>query len=117
MVVYKYQKINKSTVKNNYPPYKIDDLFDQLIGDVAFFKMDLESGYHQLRIKDEDIQKTTLMTIFCHYEFVVVPFGITNAPTTFICLTNTVIKPYSNKFVLVFVDDMLVYSKTKEEHD
>jgi hypothetical protein len=105
------------TIKNKYPLPRIDDLFDQLRGVAVFSKIDLRSGYHQVRIKDEDIHKTTFRMRYGHYEFVVVPFGLTNAPTTFMCLMNSVLNKYLDKFVLVFVDDILVYSKTREEHE
>ena len=105
------------TVKNKYPLSWIDDLFDQMRWTKVFSKIDLRSGYHQVRIKDEDIHKTTFMTRHGHYKFVVVPFGLTNAPTTFMCLMNSVFSRYLDKFVLVFLDAILVYSKNEEEHE
>jgi hypothetical protein len=105
------------TIKNKYPLPRIDDLFYQLRGATVFSKIDLRSGYHQVRIKDEDIHKQDFRMRYGHYEFVVVPFGLTNAPTTFMCLMNNILNKYLDKFILVFVDDILVYSKTKEEHE
>jgi len=103
-------------IKNTYPFSVIDDLFDQLKGATIFSKIDLRSRYHQVKIKDEDIHKTTFKMRYGNYELVVVPFGLTNAPTTCMCLMNNVLNKYLDKFVLVFVDNSLVYSKTKEEH-
>ncbi|GJS28371.1 putative reverse transcriptase domain-containing protein [Tanacetum coccineum] len=112
-----YHELNKLTVKNRYPLLRIDDLFDQLQGSSVYSKIDLRSGYHQLRVRDEDIPKTAFRTHYGHYEFQVMPFGLTNAPTVFMDLMNRVCRPYLDKFVIVFIDDILIYSKTKEEHD
>ena len=110
-----YRQLNKAMVKNKYPLPRIDDLFDQLRGDKVFSKIYLRSGYHQIRIKNEDISKTTFRTRFGHYEFTVVPFGLTNAPAVFMCLMNGFFKKYLDKFVILFLDDILIYSKKKEE--
>ncbi|GJS98719.1 reverse transcriptase domain-containing protein [Tanacetum coccineum] len=111
-----YRELNKLTVKNRYPLPRIDDLFDQLQGSSVYSKIDLRSGYHQLRVMDEDIPKTTFRTRYRHYEFHVIPFGLTNTPAVFIDLMNLVCKPYLDKFVIVFIDDILIYSHNKEEH-
>ncbi|GKD98269.1 putative reverse transcriptase domain-containing protein [Tanacetum coccineum] len=111
-----YRKLNKLTVKNRYPLLRIDDLFDQLQGSSMYSKINLRSSYHQLRIREEDVLITAFRTRYGHYEFQVMPFGLTNAPVVFMDLMNRVCKPYLDKFVIVFIDDILIYSKNKEEH-
>ncbi|GJV09528.1 putative nucleotidyltransferase, ribonuclease H [Tanacetum coccineum] len=111
-----YRELNKLTVKNCYPLPRIDDLFDQLQGSSVYSKIDLRSGYHQLRVRDEDIPKTAFKIRYGHYEFQVIPFGLTNAPAVFMDLMNRVCKPYLDKFIIVFIDDILIYSRNKEEH-
>ncbi|GKE95789.1 putative reverse transcriptase domain-containing protein [Tanacetum coccineum] len=112
-----YRKLNKLTIKNRYPLPRIDDLFDQLQGSSVYSKINLRSRYHQLRIKEEDILITALRTRYSHFEFQVMPFGLTNAPAVFMDLMNRVCKPYLDKFVIVFINDILVYSKDEEEHE
>ncbi|GKE98607.1 putative reverse transcriptase domain-containing protein [Tanacetum coccineum] len=112
-----YQELNKLTVKNRYPLPRIDDLFDQLQGSSIYSKIDLRSGYHQLKVREEDISKTAFRTRYGHYEFQVMLFGLTNAPAVFMDLMNRVCKPYLDKFVIVFIDDILIYSKNKQEHE
>ncbi|GJW33554.1 putative reverse transcriptase domain-containing protein [Tanacetum coccineum] len=112
-----YRELNKLTIKNRYPlPGFSMILFDQLQGSSVYSKIDLRSGYHQLRIREEDIPITAFRTRYGHYEFQVMPFGLTNAPAVFMDLMNRVCKPYLDKFVIVFIDDILIYSKNKEEH-
>ncbi|GJR00021.1 putative reverse transcriptase domain-containing protein [Tanacetum coccineum] len=111
-----YRELNKLTVKNRYPLPRINDLFDQLQGSIVYSKIDLRSGYHQLRVHEEDIPKTAFRTRYGHYEFQVMPFGLINAPAVFIDLMNHVCKLYLDMFVIVFIDDILIYSKNKEEH-
>ncbi|GJV80902.1 putative reverse transcriptase domain-containing protein [Tanacetum coccineum] len=112
-----YRELNKLTVKNRYPLPRIDDLFDQLQGSSIYSKIDLRSGYHQLRVREEDIPKTAFRTRYGHYEFQVMCFGLTNAQAVFMDLMNWVCKPYLDKFVIVFIDDILIYSKSKKEHE
>ncbi|GJR19165.1 reverse transcriptase domain-containing protein [Tanacetum coccineum] len=111
-----YRELNKLTIKNRYPLPRFDDLFDQLQGACYFSKIDLRSGYHQLRVHEDDILKTAFRMRYGYFEFAVMPFGLTNAPAVFMDLMNRVCKPYLDKFVIVFIDDILIYSKTKDEH-
>ncbi|GKD68250.1 retrotransposon protein, putative, ty3-gypsy subclass, partial [Tanacetum coccineum] len=111
-----YKELNKLIVKNHYPLPRIDDLFDQLQGSQFFSKIDLMSGYHQLRVHEDDILKTAFRTRYGHFEFTVMPFGLTNAAVVFMDLMNRVCRPYLDKFVIRFLDDILIYSKTREHH-
>nr|GEX29903.1 putative reverse transcriptase domain-containing protein [Tanacetum cinerariifolium] len=111
-----YRELNKLTVKNRYPLPRIDELFDQLQGSSIYSKIDLRSCYHQLSVRDEDIPKTAFKMRYGHYEFQVMPFGLTNATAVFMDLMNSVCKPYLDKFVIVFIDDILIYSRNKKEH-
>nr|GEX53507.1 putative reverse transcriptase domain-containing protein [Tanacetum cinerariifolium] len=112
-----YRELNKLTVKNRYLLPRIDDLFDQLQGSSIYSKIDLRSGYHQLRVREQDIPKTAFRTRYGHYKFQVMPFGLTNAPAVFMDLMNRVCKPYLDKFVIVFIDDILIYFKNEKEHE
>ena len=112
-----YRQLNKVTVKNRYPMPRINDLFDQLQGAVIFSKIDLRSGYHQLRIRAADIPKTAFRTRYDYYEFLVMSFGLTNAPAVFMNLMTRVFRPYLDSFVIIFIDDILVYSRSRSEHE
>jgi len=112
-----YRQLNKMTIKNKYPLPRIDDLMDRLHGSSIFSKIDLRSGYYQILVKADDVQKTAFRSRYGHYEYVVMPFGVTNAATVFMDYMNRVFRPFLDKFVIVFIDDILIYSKTQEEHD
>jgi hypothetical protein len=111
-----YRKLNEVTIKNKYPLPKIEDLFDQLNGAKLFSKIDLRTGYHQLKVRESDIPKTAFTTRYGFFEYTVMSFGLTNAPAYFMNLMNKVFMKFLDKFVVVFIDDILVYSKTEEEH-
>ena len=111
-----YRELNKQTVKNRYPLPRQDELLDQLHGAKFFSKIDLQFGYHQVRVAGEDVYKTAFGTRYGHFEFLVLPFGLTNAPATFMAFMHEVLKPYLDEFVVVFLDDILIYTKSEEEN-
>jgi hypothetical protein len=111
-----YRKLNEVTIKNKYPLPKIEDLFYQLIGAKVFSKIDLRTRYHQLKVRESDIPKTAFTTRYGLFEYTVMSFGLTNAPAYFMNLMNKVFMKFLDKLVVVFIDDILVYSKTEEEH-
>jgi hypothetical protein len=112
-----YQSLNEVTIKNKYPLPRIKDLFDQMKGASVFSKIDLRSGYHQLRIRESNIPKTAFCTQYGLYEYTVMSFGLTNAPVYFMYLMNKVFMEYFDKFVVVLIDDILIFSKMEEEHE
>ncbi|KAH0724825.1 hypothetical protein KY284_000690 [Solanum tuberosum] len=111
-----YQQLNMVTIKKKYPLPRIDDLFDQLQHAKCFSKINLRSGYHQVRVKDKDIPKTAFRTRYGHIEFLVMSFGLTNIPAAFMHLMNRVFKPFLDVFVIIFIDDILVYSRSEDDH-
>ena len=111
-----YRELNKVTIRNKYPLPRINDLFDQLRGASLLSNIDLRSRYHQLRIREEDVSKTAFLSRCGSYEFRVMPFGLTNAPAVFMDLMNRVFREFLDQFIIVFIDDILVYSQTEEEH-
>ena len=112
-----YRQLNRVTIKNRYPLLRIDDLFDQLRGALVYSKIDLRTRYHKLRVREADIPKTAFRMRYGHFELTVMPYGLMNAPMTFIDLMHRVFQAYLDQFVVVFVDDILIYSKLEEEHE
>ena len=115
-MVVDYRPVNLVTIKNNYPLPRINDLYDQLTGSSVFSKMDLRLGYHQIKIRNGDIPKMTFVTRYGQYEYTVMSFGLTNALATFSRLMNSIFMEYLDKFVVVYLDDILIYSKNEEDH-
>ena len=112
-----YRQLNRVTIKNRYPLPRIDDFFNQLRGARVYSKIDFRTGYHQLRVRETDIPKTVFRMRYGHFEFTVMPFGLTNAPAAFMDLMHRVFQPYLDQFVVVFVDDILIYSQSEWEHE
>ena len=112
-----YRQLSKVTIKNRYPLPRIDDLFDQLRGARGYSKINLRAGYHQVRVRQADIPKTTFRTRYENFGFTVMPFGLTNVPAAFMNFMHRVFQPYLDQFVVVFVDDILIYSQSEEEHE
>jgi len=110
------RQLNKLTIKNKYPLPRIDDLLDQLRGATVFSKIDLRSGYHQIIVKPEDVQKTAFRSRYGHYEYVVMSFGVTNAHAIFMDYMNRIFRPYLDQFIVVFIDDILIYSEDQDVH-
>ena len=112
-----YKQLNRVTIKNRYPFPRIDDLFDHLRGARVYSKIDLRTGYHRLRVREADFPKTAFRTRYGHFEFTMMPFGLTNVPAVFMDFMHRVFQPYLDQFVVVFVDDILIYSQSEEEHE
>ena len=112
-----YKQLNRVIIQNRYLLPRIDELFEQLRGARVYFKIDLRTGYHQLKVREKDIPKAAFRTHYGHFEFTVKPFGLTNAPTTFMDLMHRIFQPYLDQFVVVFMDDILIYSQSELEHE